>query len=137
MLGVGGAIAWSAAGLGIGRLSQPGPGFLGFYTGLVILLMGLAVVIGTLRSAEGPSLSDALRGMGNAPGMIVPMVLFCLVLEHVGYLVAAFLLMLWLFTLSFGTIRSPWPAIYAVIATGATWLLFDRLLGSELPPLPF
>ena len=137
LLAVGGAIALSAADLGIGGLSQPGPGFLGFHVGLAILTMGIAVLIGAWRDAAAPSLGEMFAGMRRAPAMIVPMLAFCLVLERIGFLIAGFLLMWWLFAVSFGTIRSIRPVLYSLAATGATWLLFNRLLGSDLPPVPF
>ena len=137
MIAAGGAIVLSAAGLGIGTLSHPGSGFLGFYAGLAILGLGGVVLAGALRAAEAPPLRAALAGMRNAPPMLLPMVAFGLLLERIGFLIAGFLLMWWLFSISFGGFRSPRPALYALGATLATWLLFDRLLGSDLPPLPF
>jgi hypothetical protein len=98
--------------------------------------MGGGVLIGGLRAAAMPSLVESLAGMRSAPAMILPMVVFCLLLERIGFLLASFLLMWWLFAAAGGGIRSPRPALYSVIATTATWLLFDRLLGSGLPGLP-
>jgi hypothetical protein len=74
--------------------------------------------------------------MRRAPAMLVPMLVFCLVLERIGFLLAGFALMWWLFAVAGGGFRSPRPALYSLLTTAATWLLFDRLLGSGLPGLP-
>jgi putative tricarboxylic transport membrane protein len=137
LLAVGGAVAAAAASHQVGSLARPGPGFLGFYVGLVIVVMGAGVLIGALRAGAMPSLAQSLAGMRSAPAMIVPMLAFCLLLERIGFLLAGFLLMWWLFAVAGGGFRSPRPALYGLLATAGTWLLFDRLLGSGLPGLPF
>lgn len=137
MLATGGTIAVAAVDLGIGALSRPGPGFLGFYVGLAIFLLGAAVLVATLRAADAPSMASAVAGVRNAPAMLAPMLAFCLVLETLGFLIAGFLLMWWLFAVSYGTVRSPKPVLYGLGAVAGVWLLFDRLLGTNLPPLPF
>jgi hypothetical protein len=136
LVAVGAAIAAAALQLGLGSLSRPGAGFLGFYVGLVIAVMGAAVLAGALRADAAPSLAESLAGLRSAPAMVVPMLVFCLLLERTGFLFAGSLLMWWLFSVSFGSFRSIRPILYGAIATGATWLLFDRLLGSGLPALP-
>lgn len=137
MLLAGGAIAVSAVGLGIGALSRPGAGFLGFYVGLAIFLLGGAVLFGALCAADAPSMAHAMAGVGHAPAMLMPMLVFCLMLETVGFLIAGLILMWWLFAVSYGTVRSPKPVLYGIGAVAGVWLLFDRLLGTNLPPLPF
>jgi hypothetical protein len=137
LVAIGGAIAAAAVAHQIGSLARPGSGFLGFFVGLVIAVMGGGVVIGALRAAAMPSLVDSLAGMRSAPAMILPMVAFCLLLERIGFLLSGLLVMWWLFAAAGGGFRSPWPVLSAVVVTGATWLLFDRLLGSGLPGLPF
>lgn len=136
LVAVGGAIAASAASHQIGTLARPGSGFLGFHVGLVIVVMGVGVLVGALRAPAMPSLVESLAGMGRAPAMLVPMAVFCLLLERIGFLLAGGALMWWLFAVAGDGFRSPRPVIYSALATGAVWVLFDRVLGSGLPGLP-
>ncbi len=101
LVAIGGAIA-AAAAHQIGSLARPGSGFLGFFVGLVIAVMGGGVLIGALRAAAMPSLVDSLAGMRSAPAMILPMVAFCLLLERIGFLLSGLLVMWWLFAAAGG-----------------------------------
>lgn len=136
LVAVGGAIVAAAASHRIGTLARPGSGFLGFGVGVVIAVMGAAVLIGALRAVEMPSLRASLAGMRSAPAMLIPMIAFCLVLERIGYLLAGFLMMWFLFAVAGDGFRAVRPVLYGLVATGLTWLLFDKLLGSGLPGFP-
>src|SRR5258706_7362675 len=117
LVAIGGAIA-AAAAHQIGSLARPGSGFLGFFVGLVIAVMGDGVVIGALRAAAMPSLVASLAGMRSAPAMILPMVAFCLLLERIGFLLSGLLVMWWLFAAAGGGYRSPLPLVNGLIVTG-------------------
>ena len=123
--------------LPFGTVAAPGPGFFpralaARLAGIVVLLLARAVVAG--RAAARPA---AVPGGGTRlAGVVVALFLFTAVLDHLGFVVATFLLMAALFRV---VERHRWTTVVAESAAAAvvSHLVFKIWLGVRLPPGPW
>ncbi len=127
-------ITWAGAGLGLGTLSDPGPGGMIFWIGLVMTALSLGTLVVALRQPAG----DALASLWQAtrwwlvPYVVVLLALYAWLLPALGFITTTVLLLL----LLFATIdRQSWiaPPLGAVLVTAAAYIVFHRLLGTQLP----
>jgi len=115
--------------LGLGSLTQPGPGFIIFFASIVLLLF---CVYGFLSSKGDPPARLAFSGKGLKRVLLVLISLFLYAkfMPTVGYLLSTFVLTLFLLFLN-GIIIYKAFAL-SVLTSLASWYAFSRL-GSELP----
>jgi hypothetical protein len=117
---VGGAVIWLSRATPLGSAGQPGPGFMpmALSAGLIVLGIGCAARTGL---AETGALA-VVAGLASA----------ILLLEPVGFLPVSMLFLTFLFKV-LG--KDSWLACAAQGATigGGSWLVFDKLLGVQLP----
>jgi putative tricarboxylic transport membrane protein len=116
----------------LGRASEPGSGFIFFWSGLLMACLSLTVLIASLQGA----VEERQRLFGtNWPKLfllLVGLVLYGLLLERLGFIVTTFVLLIFLLRISAET---RWPAIL-VVAGGAalsSFILFDLWLKIRLP----
>jgi len=97
-----GALFWVAVGLlacygasrlGLGSITDPGAGFIFFWSGLVLVILALVVLAESIRSSE-----DANRGTGQLNWTKIALVLLSLVLyafflERLGFVLTTFVLL--------------------------------------------
>ena len=121
--------------LGLGTLHQPGPGFLFFWTSIILGLMSLVILISAGRSKKSEE-SHILnvRKLGNKKIILVVISVFiyALLMETLGFIPVTLLFLLfllgivekkgWLFTIS-----------TSVVATALAYLVFETWLKSQLP----
>jgi putative tricarboxylic transport membrane protein len=129
----GGLVAWQARALGLGEGSAPGPGFVPFWSAVVLAVLALALLVSRVRPAPGDESPPS--GLGrHRRGLLCLATLFVYVgaLRYLGFPVSTFLLMLVLF--GFGR-RVAWPVRIAVslVVTLAYYALFSRLLLVQFP----
>ncbi|MBI4483637.1 MAG: tripartite tricarboxylate transporter TctB family protein [Acidobacteria bacterium] len=128
--------AFEARGLTVGELGRPGPGFFPFYLAVALSIVSVALLVRSFHHAglEG----TAAQGSGEQSGgnkiiwTLLALFGYTFALDHLGFLVATFLLMLILFRVV--ELRR-WPA--AVAGSLATSLLaygLFKLLQIRLPP---
>lgn len=119
--------------LGVGEPAAPGPGFLPFWSGVV--LAGLAAIV-----AGASFLAAAAPGRGGAPVRqhhlafvcLAALFLYVAILGVLGFLLSTFLLLVVLFRLG----RSmSWPVrlAAALVTTAGFYVLFARLLLVQFP----
>jgi hypothetical protein len=134
-LGVGIAFAWGATSYSFGRSAQPGPGYFPFGLGVILALLGAAILFKslTVETEDGEPL-------GHIPWkplivIIVSVVIFGAMLPKLGILVSLPVLVL----------MSSWPSeefswkaslINAVVLTVGSWLVFVKGLNLPIPVLP-
>jgi len=135
-LAVSAFILWQGRELGLGRPNDPGSGFILFWTG--VIMTGLsAVVLGhslTARGADAPGLGKPFVGLrwGKVIYVVALMVLYALVLETLGFIVATLALLLVLF-------KTVDPQSWRVAILGSAlttlgaWAVFVAWLGTQLP----
>lgn len=94
-LALGGFVVWSGVKLGIGRINDPGSGFMLFYVGLLMCVFSVTIMGAAI--AEGGRRFGALWEGANwrKPLVIIAcLTAFAVALEPLGFLLAAIPLML-------------------------------------------
>jgi putative tricarboxylic transport membrane protein len=118
--------------LGIGSVSDPGPGFIFFYTALFIGLMAIFLLLGSLteRAGETGAFDNVHWSKVLLPFAYI--LLYALLLEKIGFITSTFLLMLLLLK----TIEAKrWAvAIFVGLAMSlGTYAMFELWLHVRLP----
>jgi hypothetical protein len=121
--------------LRLGTPSEPGPGFLPFWTGA---LMGTLALVHLVRTSLSGSKSEPEAGLRmaskwpRAAAVVGSILVYALVLPRLGYLVSTFLLMVVLFSL-YG--RKKWWAIlgWSVAVIAVTYVVFHGWLKVQFP----
>jgi len=124
-------ILYTAWAMPSGTGGQPGPGFVPFGIGLVLLVSGLALLVRAWRGAA-PAASAVELGHARIWVTLAALVAAAYALEPVGYLITSALL-LGVLLRAYGPVRWPVTIAGAVVGAGASWLFFDTLLGVSLP----
>ncbi len=124
-----------ARGLRFGSVVSPGPGFFPLCLAAAFSLVSLALVVRALRApageparTSGADRAGRLKVVGTLGGVLV----YALVLEWLGFLLATFALLLFFFT---ALQRQRWlVALGGSVATALlTYLVFKVWLGVNLP----
>jgi hypothetical protein len=130
----GGAAAIMSFGYEIGTPYNMGPGFFPFGVAIILGIMGLCVLVPAVLSSATPSPigSWPLKTLAIVLGSVV---LFGLLLEPLGLLVAASVL---LAVSAFAHPEFSWRAVLllVVLLVPFTWVVFVFLLGLQFPLLP-
>ena len=119
--------------LKVGGLHNPGPGFLPFYTAILLGFLALISLVQTLKGPEG-SASEIWGGIhyGKLAILLGALFLYVLLLDRLGFLLGTFLLLLVLFRIvePYG-----WKTVLlsSLLTIGGTYLFFVILLESRLP----
>jgi hypothetical protein len=123
--------------LGIGSATNPGTAFFAFLSAGVLGVLSLVLFLRTLfakrRATNGESLSA--RRYARGAFVITMLVVYGIVMEAVGYIIATFLLLA-LFFWIFNPRNMRWllsSVVLAIIATGASYYLFSVLLKCQFP----
>ena len=136
-----GALFWIAVGLlacfgatrlGLGNVTEPGAGFIFFWSALILVILSLIVLADSIRASE-----DTVREMGEMNWTKIALVLFSLLLyafflERLGFVLTTFVLMSFLLGCVEGTnwFRSLGVACAAAMASYA---MFELWLKIRLP----
>jgi putative tricarboxylic transport membrane protein len=128
-------VSYESYRMGLGSVYQPGPGFLFFWTGIVVALLALTVIIRS-RGARAPD-KTAEAATGKRYGakivpVLVALFLYALLMEWLGFTIVT--LLLFIFLLGFIEKKKWWFAILVSLAvTAGAYLLFEVGLKSQLP----
>ena len=121
--------------LGLGNVYQPGPGFLFFWTGIVVAIMALIVVLQSFRAQAEEEARETPTGRRSATKVILVLValfLYAVLMEWLGFFIVTFLLFMFLL----GVIEKKkwWFAVLVSVAvTLFAYLVFETALQSQLP----
>jgi putative tricarboxylic transport membrane protein len=135
------ALFWVAVGLltcyganrlGLGSVTEPGVGFIFFWSGLILVILSLIVLAGAIRGSE-----DTVREMGEMNWAKIALVLLTLLLyafflERLGFVLTTFILMSFLL----GCIESTnWVRSLGVAGAAAlaSYAIFELWLKIRLP----
>jgi putative tricarboxylic transport membrane protein len=127
-----GAVALEAWRLGFGSFVRPGPGFVPFLAGAV---MGGLAVIALIQSILERSAAERVfdgRELRRVLLMIAALIVYVLLWNFLGFVVATFLLLLFLYRVV-EPLRWRTVFIAAALTLTAVYLLFSTLLGARLP----
>jgi hypothetical protein len=122
--------------LGIGELRRPGAGFFPFYLALVISLLSVALIRQSLRRGTtgrlSPQSTTQAPHIGKVVMTLLALAFYVFALEWLGYILATFALMLFLFK---AVDPLPWAAaIGGSLSTSLlSYVLFKVWLQVSLP----
>jgi uncharacterized membrane protein len=121
--------------LGLGKINQPGPGFLFFWVNIILGIMSLVVLFqawaGKKKEGPQPVLFEGQR-MTKILLVLVALFIYVLLMETVGFLPLTFLLFVYLL----GFIeKKKWlfTVIVSVLVTIISYLIFQIWLQCMLP----
>ena len=126
------AIIWQAATrLRLGTFKVPGPGLYPLLIGCVVVFLALCLLVSSKGArGDGGGFSWArLKRVGPVYGALL---FYFVLLERVGFVIASFLLLLYL-SIAIGKQRLIGALVRAAIMTGLSYLLFDVVLKTQLP----
>jgi hypothetical protein len=131
LLAVGIFVCQQAIQLDLGQASRPGPGFVPFGLGFLLILLSLLYLVPVLRTfkkEEKPRLSAGLIRTLMGIGILC---LFSSILSGLGYLLSTLLLfLLWLMLIE----RKKWPMAVGLASLALVFVYFFNLLFSiQLP----
>jgi len=119
--------------LGLGRMSDPGPGFTIFLAAAALALLSLVLVLSSLwrRNSDAERAPDAVR-WDKIALILFSLVVYGLVLRRVGFVIATFLLVVFFLKV---LERKKWHVALLVgvgMAVG-TYTVFEWWLQARLP----
>jgi putative tricarboxylic transport membrane protein len=119
--------------LNVGGVHRPGPGFLPFYTAILLGILALVSLVQTIKGPGGPG-SGIWGGIrfGKLILMIGSLFLYTLLLDQLGFLLGTFLLLIVLFRIV-EPYRWTTVVLFSLLTIGGTYLFFVVLLESRLP----
>ena len=118
-----------------GTFHSPGPGFFPFLSAIVLGAFAVILLVtSSLKKMWERKISDLWRGLEwkKVAGVLFFLFLYSLVLPFLGYLIATFGLMVFLFGIM-GRSRAWVLGANALIVTLASYFIFHRLLDVKLP----
>ena len=131
-VGVGILVCYGATRLGLGSVTEPGAGFIFFWSGLILVLLSLIVLADSVRGAE-----DAVQGMGEMNWakialVLLSLLLYALFLERLGFVLTTFVVLSFLLGWIEGT---NWGRSLAVASAAALacFAIFELWLKIRLP----
>jgi putative tricarboxylic transport membrane protein len=123
--------------LGLGSIHSLGPGFIFFWTGVILGLLSIALFIRSLREkrGEGSEEDGGMFGNVNWPkkmAVIVSLTIYAVVYERLGFLISTFLLLGFLL---YSIEAKKWYVVVSVafVSTLLTYVLFVVVLQTRLP----
>jgi putative tricarboxylic transport membrane protein len=124
-------VCHGASQLGLGSVTDPGAGFIFFWSGVILALLALVLMAGFLsetNAADRPAVGTDWR---KVLLVLAALVLYAFVLEKIGFAFSTFFLLSFLLRVS-GT---SWPRTVAVALSAAvgTFSLFELWLKIRLP----
>ena len=121
--------------LGLGSVYQPGPGFFFFWTGIVVAMLSLTVILrsfGKQAPDEKKEAATGKRQITKIALVLLSLFLYAVVMEWLGFLIVT--LLLFIFLLGVIEKKKWWFAILVSLAvTALSYLLFEVGLQSQLP----
>jgi putative tricarboxylic transport membrane protein len=132
-LALGAFIVHAGRDLGLGRVNDPGSGFILFWVGGLMLALGAGVVLAALR-APGPSLGDLWRDTrwGKVLFVIALLLAFGFAFEPIGFIPCTIVLLLALM-LIVDPVHPATAVPIAILAPLAVWAAITKALKVQLP----
>lgn len=136
-----GALFWIAAGLlacygatrlGLGSVTEPGAGFIFFWSGLILVVLSLIVLADSVRSSADTAPEMGEMNWTKIALVLLSLLLYAFFLERIGFLLTTFALLTFLLACIEGTswFRSLGVGCAAALATYA---MFELWLKIRLP----
>ncbi len=120
---------------GVGSFHEPGPGFITFFAGAILILLSLALFFSNFRDrADRSSLRSLWAGLETEKVLYVLLLLvaYVLFLKPVGFLISTFLLLILLFRVK-GSYRLKTVLLMSLFVTAGSYLVFEIWLKAQFP----
>jgi putative tricarboxylic transport membrane protein len=128
-------IVYESYRLGLGTVYQPGPGFLFFWTGIVVAIMALIVVLKSFGAQPAEEVKEAPTGRRTTTKVVLVLIslfLYAVLMEYLGFFIVT--LLLFIFLLAVIEKKKWWFAVLVSAAvTLFAYLIFETALQSQLP----
>jgi len=134
-LAVGIGIAISSLKYGLGTLREPGPGFITFFAGAILVFLSLCLFFSSFYGKKDQSGFQSLWAGLNPFKVLYVMVLlvaYTFSVKPVGFLISTFILLFLLFRVK-GTYRLKTLLLMSFLVTIGSYLIFDIWLKAQLP----
>ncbi|MGD0238589.1 MAG: tripartite tricarboxylate transporter TctB family protein, partial [Syntrophorhabdales bacterium] len=92
-------IVYESYRLGLGTVYQPGPGFLFFWTGIVVAIMALIVVLKSFGAQPAEEVKEAPTGRRTTTKVVLVLIslfLYAVLMEYLGFFIVTLLLFIFL-----------------------------------------
>ena len=131
LLALGFFVCQQAIQLTLGQASRPGPGFVPFGLGSILILLSLLYLAPLFRTRQGHEEPQPLSNLTRTLLAVGILCLFSAVLSGLGYLLSTLLLfLLWLMLIE----RKKWPVAVGLAGLALVFVYFFNLLFSvQLP----
>jgi len=138
------SLFWLVAGIGIvfgslkygfGSLQAPGAGFITFFAGAILILLSAGLLVSSIRSQEPESgLRLLWKGLEARKVLyvLILLVIYALLLKHVGFLISTFVLLIFLFRVK-ANYHLLNVILMSFLVTAGSYLLFQVWLKVQLP----
>jgi putative tricarboxylic transport membrane protein len=132
-LALGVFVMWSGLKLKLGSINDPGSGYVLFYTGILMCLFALTIIVAAVTEG-GPSFGSRWEGARWTKPLtiIVCLIGFSFALQPLGFLLSAIPLMLLLLRV-IDPVRWTLALPLAVLAPLGVWWVLKRALLIQLP----
>ena len=132
-LALGVFVVWSGLKLKLGTINDPGSGYVLFYTGLLMCVFAVTIIIAAVTEG-GPTFGSRWKDTRWTKPLLVIACLsaFALALDTVGFLLSAIPLMLLLLR-AIDPVRWSLAIPIALLAPLGVWWVLKRLLLIQLP----
>jgi len=120
---------------GIGTFHEPGPGFITFFAGAILIILSLGLFFSCFRDQEGrSSLKSLWAGLetGKVLYVILLLLAYTFLLKPVGFLISTFLLLSLLFRVK-GAYRLKTIFLMSILVTAGSYIIFEIWLKAQLP----
>jgi putative tricarboxylic transport membrane protein len=135
-LAVGLFVVYGSIRLGLGKLQEPGSGFLPFLAAGFLCLMALVIFFQSFLKGKGfqAKISTLWEGFQWRRPVLIGLLLvaYILAMERIGFLLTTFIFLAVMFK---GAENLTWwkTAFLSALVSGGAFLLFDTLLKTSLP----
>ena len=120
-----------------GSFQEPGPGFVSFFSGLLIGGIGLVMILAKARATPSPGDPSGIplspRNWRNFIFTVALLLGYALLLDRLGYIITTFAMM-WAFFYVFGERRWLSSLLISSAIVASTYLVFDVWLRCQFPP---
>ncbi|MBW1799166.1 MAG: tripartite tricarboxylate transporter TctB family protein [Deltaproteobacteria bacterium] len=121
--------------LGLGKVVEPGPGFLFFWAGIVLGIMSLAIIFGSFKRKKTEEPDKPIFGsisFRKILFVLVAVFLYALLIETLGFILVTVMLFIFLLCV---VEKKGWllTILSSFSVTIAAYLVFQTWLGTQLP----
>ncbi|HEV8342205.1 MAG TPA: tripartite tricarboxylate transporter TctB family protein [Candidatus Binatia bacterium] len=136
-----GAVAWftfglsvcyGASRLGLGNITDPGPGFIFFWSGSILTLLSLMLLFNSLQETAPEDRETGRTNWTKVACVLAALLFFAFFLEKLGFVFTTFLLLCFLLGVSGGKSWLPVLGVASAAAVGS-FALFELWLKIRLP----